>query len=456
MSSDKEKKYRGKPNIAYKLLKAYIGLFHNKFYYKRVYWLQTENIPQDVPLMVVSNHQNGLNDPLGVIFSMKRRKKRKVRFIARADVFMPAVKGVLSWLGILPAYRNDHQGEGSAAKNRFMMSEAEQELNLNGTVGIYPESGHQDIRWLGRFSPGYLHIIFEAARQSDFQKEMYVIPSCNHYSNYFRFREQMLIKYGEPIALSPYYELYKESPRQAQLEVNEIVREKVAELMLNVTDLDNYDAIDFLRDTYGCGYARRSGYNPKNLGDKLTADKQFFALLAVEKEKDAQKVQAVYDDSLTLKNAVEEHRIADRDFDRKPSRFVMILKALGLLLLYPLYLFACIPNYLVYLAPRLMTHNKPDTMLHSGINLALSALVTMPVLYILMFFVTRWISGSWWIAAGHFILLPLLAVFAWNYSRWFVRWKQGTRFNKLRRRGIIEELRDIRTRMYGALDAMLG
>ena len=131
------RKYKGKPDIGYKLLKAYIGFYHNHIYYRKVFWVDTENIPVGVPLMVVSDHQNGLNDPLGVIFSAsKRRKDRKVRFIARADVFLPAVKNVLSWLGILPAYRNEYQGEGSAARNRFMLAEAQDELIQNGIVGI--------------------------------------------------------------------------------------------------------------------------------------------------------------------------------------------------------------------------------------------------------------------------------------------------------------------------------
>lgn len=449
-------KYKGRPGIGYKLFKAYIGLFQNKFYYRNVYWLQTENIPDDVPLMIVSNHQNGLNDPLGVIFSVPNRRKRKIRFIARADVFLPAAKKALSWLGILPAYRNEYQGEGSAAKNRFMMSQAEEELNLNGTVGIYPEAGHQDKHWLGKFSIGYLHIIFEAARLTNFQKEMFVIPSCNHYSNYFRFREQMLVKYGEPISLAPYYDLYQKSPRRAQAEVNDVIRQHVSDLMLNITDLENYDAIDFLRNTYGREYARRHGLNPKNLSDKLISDKRFFAALDERKTAEPEKIQAIYDDAMALKNAIEKHDINDRDFNRRLSRVGMLLKATGLLLFFPLFLLACIPNYLVYLAPKIMTRGKEDVMLHGGINLALSAIVTVPLFYILTFFLMRLLSGSWYVAAAHLIALPFLAVYAWNYSRAWVRWKQGMRLNRLKRTGMADGLNGIRNRMYSSLDYILG
>lgn len=454
--SETEKKYRGRPGIGYKLLKAYIGLFHNKFYYRNVYWLGTGNIPEDVPLMIVSDHQNGLNDALAVIFSVPNRPKRKIRFIARADVFLPAVKGALSWLGILPAYRNEYQGEGSAARNRFMLTEAAEELEAGGTVGIYPEAGHQDIRWLGKFSPGYLRIIFEAARVSGFRHEMFIIPSCNHYSGYFGFREQILVKYGEPVSLAPYYKLYEESPRQVLVEVNDVIRQKVSELMLNITDLDNYGAIDFLRESYGIGYARRNGLNPRSLPDKLESDKRFFAELESAKEEDEAKVQAVYDEASELSAVIGEHRINDRDLARKPSCAGSAVRGVGLLMLLPLFVFACIPNYLVYLVPKIMTRKAKDVMLHSGINLAMSALVTVPLFYILTFFLAHWVSGSWWIAAAHFALLPFLAVFAWNYSRWFVRWRERLRLQRLERPGIAGRLREMRRRIYEALDSILG
>lgn len=449
------KKYNGRPRLGYKIFKAYIGFFHNRFYYRNVYWLNTENIPDNVPLMIASNHQNGLNDPLGVIFSVPNRLKRKIRFIARADVFLPAVKNILSWLGILPAFRNEHQGEGSAARNRFMLSEAEEELNLNGTVGIYPEAGHQHRHWLGRFSVGYLHIIFEAARLTDFQKEMFVLPSCNHYSNYFRFREQMLIKYGEPISLAPYYHLYRENPRAAQHEVNEAVRQQISDLMLNITDQENYDAIDFIRNTYGIDYARRKGLDPRHLPDKLSSDKQLFRDFEDAKRKFPKRITDLCDNADKVQEGIRQLNINDRDFDRKPFAIAMLLKGIGLILLSPLFVFACVPNILVYFAPRLMTGRIEDTMLHSGINLAVSAIITVPVLYILTFFLMHWLTGSWLAASIHFIALPFLAIFAWNYSRACKRWMQKLRFRREDRRGRLAELRRLREEMHVWLDAIL-
>lgn len=453
----KEKiQYDPKPRLGYRILKEYVRFFHNKWYYRNVYWLNTQNIPEDVPVMIVSDHQNGLNDPLGTIFSVPNRKKRKMRFVARADVFRPIFQRPLSWLGILPAYRVQYQGEGSAARNRFMLGESGEELINGGTVVIYPEAGHQDKRWLGNFSAGYLHLIFEAARKTEFKKEMFVLPSCNHYSDYVRFREQLLIKYGTPISLAPYYKLYEEDQKAAQNAVNAVIREQISGLMLNITDLDNYKAIDFLRDTYGVGYAASQGYNPRKLSDKLLSDKEFFARLDSAKNEGDENIQRIYDDAATLSSGEEQMKVDDRFFERNPGSGIMLLKGLGMLAALPLFVFALIPNILVYLAPKLMTRRIEDIMLHGGINLAISVLVTMPLLYISMFFVTQGVTGSWIAAGVHFLALPWLAVFAWNYSRWFLKWMKGWRFHRLDSVGKLDVLRDLRNRIYASLDAVLA
>ena len=128
-----------------------------------------------------------------------------------------------------------------AANNAASFEDIEDELLHDGTVLLYPEAGHQDKHWLGQFSLVYLHILFEAARKTGFQKEMFVLPSCNHYSDYFHAREKMLVCYGTPISLAPYYELYQTRPRTAQRQVNQLVRQQINDMMLNINDLPSVD-----------------------------------------------------------------------------------------------------------------------------------------------------------------------------------------------------------------------
>ncbi|MDR1584468.1 MAG: 1-acyl-sn-glycerol-3-phosphate acyltransferase [Prevotellaceae bacterium] len=445
----------GKRGIIYRLFKQHVLLVHS-VYYRRVYFLGKENMPENVPLMVVSDHQNSLNDALALVFAINARDRRKIRAIARADAFdFPVFGTIFRGLGIMPAFRLMYQGIGSMSNNGDTFMKTYHELLNNGTVIIYPEAGHQDKRWLGKFSYGYLRIAFEAAERSNFEKEVFIMPSCNHYSDYINIREDMLIKFGKPISLKPYYELYKEKQRTAQREVNELVRSRIAELMLNITDLDNYEAIDFLRNTYGIKYAKNNGFNPCKLPEKLLSDKQFVEHLNTLKTSEYEnEVQQIYNDAAFLNSKIQELKISDKSFERKPSFIRNIFSVLWFAILFPLYFFALISTALVIYPPKLINRRITDIMLYGTITLILSAIVTIPLLNIILFFAVWAIADSILIALAYLFCLPFLYIFAITYEKAWKKQKSRIRFYNLQKAGKLTELTSIRTRIHEALDKL--
>lgn len=454
MGKDKNKR-RAKAGWLFNLFKGYMRVLHDHVYYKKVYWIGTENIPEGCPVMVVSHHQNCLSDALGVLFSIKNREDRQLRILARADVFKPAFEKALRWLGIMPAFRLDYDGADSLSNNTYTIAESGDELLEDGVVIIYPEAGHQDKRWMGNFSLGYLHIIFEAAKKGNFEKEMFIVPSCNHYSDYFDMREHFLIKYGEPISLKPYYELYKTKPRTVQRQVNALVREKIRELMLDITDLENYESIDYLRNTYGVGYAKERNFNPENLHEKLLADKQFCAELEELKVTHPQEVQEIYNNTRELEEKSKEYGILAKSFEKQPNGFTLFLKGLCFVLLSPLFIFACIPNYFVWLLPTLATRRIEDRMFHSGIHYAAMMIITMPLSYLLVFILTWVFTKSFIIALIYLICLPFFGIFAWNFSKQWKIWRGEVRFSSLFNKGKLDSMIDLRAHVYKSLDKLL-
>jgi 1-acyl-sn-glycerol-3-phosphate acyltransferase len=447
----------GRRGIIYRLFKQYVRLAHS-VYYRKIYFLDKENMPENAPLMVVSDHQNSLNDALALVLAINARGRRKIRAIARADAFeFPVFGTIFRGIGIMPAFRLMYQGISSLSNNADTFMKTYHELLNNGTIIIYPEAGHQDKRWLGRFSYGYLRLAFEAAEKSNFEKEVFVMPSCNHYSDYMNIREDILIKFGEPVSLKPYYQMYKEKHRTAQREVNEIIRNCVAELMLNITDLENYNAIDFLRNTYGIKYAKRNGFNPGKLPEKLLADKQFFKHLDTLKTSGQEtEIQQVYDDATSLNNSIRELKINDKSFDGKPSCIRIGFEVLLFALLFPVYLFAFISTILVTYPPKLINRKIKDEMLHGTITLILSVLVTIPLLNIIFFFSVWSITGSILITLTYLISLPFLYIFTVSYDKAWKRFNERFRFYKLQKNGNLTALYDIRTRIHETLNKLLN
>ena len=443
------------PSILYNAVRGYFRFVHNKLYYRNFYIVDKENIPENgISTLIVSNHQNCLNDPLGVQFSFF---KRKINVFARADVFKnPIAARFLNFLGLIPAFRMSHEGIDSVSNNKKTFDIASDELVKGRTVLMYPEAGHQDKRWLGNFSMAYIILAFEAAEKSNFEKEIYILPSCNHYSNYFHIQADMLVKYGKPIAISPYYEKFKEKPRTVQRELNRIVRDEITSLMLNIEDLENYDQIDYIRNSYGMVYAEEKGFDPKNLQDKLISDKMLVSKISEYKEFDPIGTQQIFRQVTEIKEIEESFKFREWNYSKTFSRSSVILRIIMGIILFPVFILSLFPNIFIYLAPNLITRKIKDHMFDGSIYYGLSVLLTIPLFYIITFVLVLNLTNTLWMPLVHVFALPFLGLFAWKYKIGFIKLKSELRYNRLNKRGDLNRLIILRESLFSQMQKIIS
>ena len=415
-----------------------------------------ENVPIDgTPVVVVSNHQNCLNDPLCVCLKLT---DRRMNFIARANVFKnPIFNKALRAMGLLPAYRMSHEGFSAINKNRETMDDAGQALTDGETLMLYPEADHQDKRWLGKFKLGYLRIAFEAAEKMNFEQDVMILPSCNHYSNYFHARTDMLIKFAEPISLKPYYERYKESPRETMMEINTLVRNTIQQIMLHIEDLEHYNEIDFIRESgYGKKYAKEHGYKFNYLPSRLLADQKLVAELQDAYATNAEEMESIYADTRRYADGLKELNIRDWLFIHNPGIEAPILRGLGLLLLLPLFIVSIIPTALLFIIPKIfLSILIKDQMFVSSFNVGVSAFVSVPICLIIPS-VLLWIFAGFWWALGYFVAFPFMFVLAWNFMRMFQKFMGSCRFVARKNRAKVSALKELRNSIFSRLDKIIG
>ncbi len=426
----------------YICFKEFIRFYFNHFLYRKVYYLNTERIlPAGNAQVIVSDHQNCLIDAIAVMLSFKG-VGRKPYFWARADIFAVSklLEKYLRFLGLMPAFRMDHEGLEDVGKNNASFDES-YHLLLNGqSVMIFPEAGHQDKRYLGHFTSGYTTMAFKTAEMSGWEKEIFILPAANHYTDYFGMRRQMCVMFGEPLSLKPYYELYKEAPRTAMRQVNQVVRQAVSSMMLNIQDLENYKAIDFLRSNYGKTFALLRNMEYRTLPERLKAEKEFVAEL---NSLEAQTRSQIYAESEGLRKTLEEKKISFRGLGKKVSWGSTILKLAGMLVLLPLWIFSLWPNFFNYWIPKKLTKRIKDKMLSGSFLLGIDVVVTVP-LFALISFILIWSFMTIYMALIYLILMPPLALFCWHYTEWWDILKEELRLLRLSGKSKIAILRALR------------
>ncbi|MBQ5701733.1 MAG: 1-acyl-sn-glycerol-3-phosphate acyltransferase [Alistipes sp.] len=438
-----------------KAFRAYLQYVNSGLYFRKEHIIGLENVPADgTPVVVVSNHQNCLNDPLCVCLMLT---DRRMNFLARANVFNnPIFNKALRAMGLLPAYRMSHEGYAAVAKNRSTLEAAGEALTNGETVMLYPEAGHQDKRWLGMFRVTYLKMAFDAAEKMNFEQDVMILPSCNHYSNYFHARTDMLIKFGEPISLKPYYEQYKLAPRETMTTINQIVREKIQEMMLHIDDLDHYDQIDFLRDNgYGRKYAIDHGYKFRYLPSRLISDQKLVTALQNAQKEHPEQMEQIYSDTARLIEGEKRLKIRDWLFIHNPGVEAPILRGLGLLALLPLFLVSIFPTLLLFVLPEIFLKKLiKDQMFVSSFNVGVSVFVTVPLCLIVPS-ILLWIFAGFWWALAYFVAFPAMFILAWNFMRMFLKFVGSCRFVARKNRKEIAELRTLRQSIFNRLDDLL-
>ena len=438
-----------------KAFRAYLQYVNSGLYFRKEHILGLENVPDNgTPVVVVSNHQNCLNDPLCVCLQLT---DRRMNFIARANVFKnPIFNKALRAMGLLPAYRMSHEGLGAVSKNQETFDDAGAALNDGETLMLFPEADHQDKRWLGTFKLGYLRIAFAAAEKNDFKQDIMILPSCNHYSNYFHARTDMLIRFGKPISLQPYYERYKEAPRETMVEINKIVRAAIQEMMLHISDIEHYDQIDFLRDNgYGKEFAKKHGYKFNYLPSRLLSDQRLVNELEKAGKEQPEVMEEIYKDTATFMQGLKELNIRDWLFQKNPGIGAAALRGLGLLVLLPFFLVSIAPTALLFIIPKIFLKAMiKDKMFFSSFNVAVSAFVSIPICLIIPVILLWVFLGFWW-ALGYFVAFPIMFIIAWNYMRIFMKFVGTCNFAARRNRAKVKELRKLRKSIFKRLNGII-
>ncbi len=187
-----------------------------------------ENVPEDGPLLLVSNHLNAFVDPLLIQLGMKRR----ITITAKGPLTRQPLVGTLMRLTRVIAFHRlqDRGTETGPDRLKEHLDECGRRLEEGAAIVLFPEAKSHDDPGLRPFRHGASRIAFDHVLKHGMASRLRLVPVGLSFEAKEHARSRALVRFGEPIdAASWVAEHPGASPARLTAELKRRIRKLVVE-----------------------------------------------------------------------------------------------------------------------------------------------------------------------------------------------------------------------------------
>lgn len=191
----------------------------------------------DVPMIIVSNHQNGLMDPL-IITTLAAN--HQIHWLTRADIFKkPFIRELLFGFNQMPIFRQRDRLTDSKERNRRIFEICIDRLKIGASIGLFPEGNHRAMKSLLPLRRGISDMVELSIRRSPKMKNLVIIPVGIDYEQAESFQRRLSYRVGSPILYNDLYDAAKDEFNQSGF-LNR-VENSLRDLMIDVQPESRYE-----------------------------------------------------------------------------------------------------------------------------------------------------------------------------------------------------------------------
>jgi len=411
-------------SFRYGFLKKWITLWQNNVFYKKIIVLNKENIPKNEHLIFAPNHQSSLMDALAVVTNLKGQPA----FLARSDIFnKPFIANLLYLFKMLPVYRI-RDGIDTIGNNEKTFEKTIDVIrNKNGLI-ILPEGNHSKFRRLQVLKKGICRIAFQSEESTNFNLNIKIIPVGLDYSSHQKIRSTLVIKFGKPIEVRKFKELYLENPQKGMRALKEEISDRIKELMLHIETSRYYDLYNRIRLIYGSKMAKNHGINEYKQPLALELDQKTVIVLNKYHDKFGNGLDNLNEKVEQFTQLSTKLNIDHQVLENGPFSLInLLLKSLATLLFLPVFIYGFINNFLPFFIPEWLSGKIKDKQFHNSVKFVTS-MILFPLFYLIQTLLVSFLPLSGFYTAGYFLSLPVSGAFAFYYSNSVKKLRIGWRF----------------------------
>lgn len=402
-----------------------------RFFFRNLQVKGLENIPENGPLLIVSNHPNTVLDPIIIACFIQR----KIYFLAAAKFFKSAAaKWILPKFNMIPVYRT--QDDPSQLKNNDeVFSKCFEHLNNTGTILIFPEGVSLTNRQLKKIKTGTARIAFGAAAQNDFQMDLKIVSIGLNYSDPHQFRSDVFINIDEPIFINDYKKSYQEDAFATVNQLTDKIRERLENQIVAIEDAAIDELVKKIETIYKSQLLKDLGYTPK------IKEHDFIVTKAINEEvhfyyhhqpQRLQQFKKEIDEYFAILDRLELNDRTLKKFPGKGSILWDTLKGIFYMVIgLPIFIFGWINNFLPYKLPGVITKKIGASSDFDGALYLLTGTLMFLFFYGIQIALMQHYLHNVLLTFSYALALPATGFFAYFY------WK---RYNNMRGRWTVFSL----------------
>jgi glycerol-3-phosphate O-acyltransferase / dihydroxyacetone phosphate acyltransferase len=219
--------------LLYRFFQVWIGVSF-WVYFRRIVFINKENLKAKGPLLILSNHPNTLMDPLMTLYRLRERAS----LLANYSLFKnPITNWLLSRLYCIPIQR-PKDVMGQIPKNDESFKKCDDHLTAGGSIYIAAEGTSFIERHIRNFKTGAARIAFSAENKNDFKLDLKVLLVGITYTNPLKFRGDVALEMSDLIDVAPWRESYEKDPRTAIQDLTQYLENEMKNLVIHCRDVE--------------------------------------------------------------------------------------------------------------------------------------------------------------------------------------------------------------------------
>ncbi|WP_162053577.1 lysophospholipid acyltransferase family protein [Pontibacter pamirensis] len=410
-------------------------------------------MPDEGPLLVVSNHPNTFMDPI-VTASLLRQP---VYFIAKSTVFG---SGFQSWMlrqmHLIPIHRREDNPD-QAVSNEEAFAASFEALQRKKTLLIFPEGNSFNQRRLRKIKTGTARIALGAESDANYRLGIKILPVGLNYAAPTRFRSDVFVNIGEPIIVADYAAAFQQDGQAAVLALTEEIRQRLESLIIH-TPTDEED--ELARQVEAIYKEQLAAAAPPD----VPAHEQDFLLTKAIVKSIGYFSQTAPARVLALKQKLNNYmlqlkrlRLQDAVMGKQSTTILQqsLLSLLYLVMGFPAYLYGLLHNYIPYIIPsRVARAVTKEEEWYAPIMLTVG-IFTFPLFYLIAgWLVVDLLDLTWPWALLYFLSLPLSGFFTLHYWKTLQHTQEHWLLFRLftKRQDLISDLRQQRQEIIAELE----